>query len=581
MAQEDGEDQGVEEVAPEPERVSGRRNILGIELPAEVNILREARTLAGDKNTRITNLARTASQDPVITLELLRIANATFFSADRPAISNVQTAVVRLGSQTVVELLDSIGKRPKLEDPIVFDIFESLRSLARRTSIVSRIIAQMTHGDIAELAQTAGLLIHIGHMVACAHLREEYADEALSRRRSALVYRILQDHQFDINRVGLDYLRNHGVPHVLFYGLDRDLKCKTPSQSALRFIIESAVELVDAHHEGKWEKYAPDKPFPGKSALRLLQMNETQYEHVYETVQSYLEKPETKADDSETKDTALEEFEFEEEDYPEEITLLPEEEAPEEDFAEDISSSHILREEPAVVIKRGGFSRERIPDGPTLVLTEKGFAGYDPTAQPTTFLESNEEEIEEEQQTLSEDAQKVLNLIDYLCRESDNCQTLLGKIMQLLISEGPFVRAALITLKTHRRSANIHTAVGEGFIEDDEISVRDPLSPLALCLTKIKSFNAKDIEDLLAPFGVSSYAVSPIKVVHEAPVVLYADCGLSRPLPLEARKIFRLVVGLLNQTLPRLPGGLPKKAVSQSGDTKKFQSPSSSSIPEF
>lgn len=540
----------------EGEKTPHRRSMLYTELPAEEQLLREARSLAGDKNARISNLAKVAYQDPVITLELLRVANATFFAGDRPAIANVQTAVVRLGSKTIIEILDSLQNRPQIGDPFVFETFENLRSLARRTSIVARIIAQMTHGDIADLAKTAGLMTYIGHMIACTSLGEAYAEEARTRKRIGLVYRILSHYQIDINTVGLDYLRNNGVPHILFFGLNRELQCRTPAQSALRFIVESSLELVDAHKDGKWDKYSPKKPLPKSSSLRLLQMNAMQYEHIFDTIETYLNKPDNALTDSE---------EEEEEEVPEEELEAPfDDEEDVEDFSFDeldkdsSSDTFSKKEKRTIVLKRDGFKKQE-PPRKTLVLTGRGWGGYDPAAQPTTFLETDEGELEHEQQSLSEDGQKVLDLINYLCRDSETCQALLAKIMKLLISEGPFIRAALITLGDKRQSADIHTAVGEGFVKEEEIKVKDPLSPLALCLTSIKSFNSKEFEDILSPFGVSAYAVSPIKVKHKTPVVLYADCGLDQPLAMEARKVFRLVVGLLNRALPKLPGGLPSK----------------------
>src|SRR5262249_20034235 len=80
------------------------------------------------------------------------------------------------------------------------------------------------------------------------------------------------------------------VPHEIFYALDRDMQCKTASQANLRFTVQGAAELVEAAHGGRWDKYAPYQPLPSKSALRLLKINEHQYEDLYLTVEDYLRK---------------------------------------------------------------------------------------------------------------------------------------------------------------------------------------------------------------------------------------------------------------------------------------------------
>lgn len=516
-----------------------RRGPKHVQLPAESSVLREARLLAGDRNVRIGKLTATVAQDPVITLELLRTANAAFFSGERPSITTVQNAVIRLGSETIVQTLDTIGSRGSFEDPDVYREFEALRALSRKTSVVGSIIADKIKRDVSEMVQTAGLMTYMNYMIACAYLQEDYIDVSLGRKRTSLAYRIQQDFGFDINKTMLEYLRANGIPTELFYGLDRELKCKTTSQSSLRFIVESAVELVEAWSAGRWEKYSPNQTLPSKSSLRLLTITDAQYADIYEDVQAALKGSAKKK----VEDEPAEEKESVEAKSKSKLSAL----AP---SSQKSSKTRIHQRR-----------SESMRVAPTLILTKRGFGGYDPNAQPTNFIESEDTELEEEKAKLSDDAKQVLDLISTLCLESKTANELLVRLMSLLISDGPFVRAALITLTNNRESADIHTAIGDGFENGDTIAVSDPLSPLALCLTQIKSFNSKHMNDSISPFGITSYAISPIRITSEVPVVLYADCGVDRPLALEARKIFRLVVGLINRTLPRLSGGLPNRAV--------------------
>jgi hypothetical protein len=127
--------------------------------------------------------------------------------------------------------------------------------------------------------------------------------------------------------------------------------------------------------------------------------------------------------------------------------------------------------------------------------------------------------------------------------------------MEIVTEKGPFSRTALIELTENRKEAYIHSAIGEDFNDlkpFQTITVSDPLSPLSTVVTKVQSFNSKTIHDNISPFGISSYAISPIKTNSLTQLVFYADCGTEKPLPLEARKVFRLAIALLNEALPKL-----------------------------
>ncbi len=573
-----------------PKRVGPK----AVNLPAEPRILREARELAEDKDVRISILADLLAGDPVLTLELLRFANVG--TGERQAIASAPRAVIRLGSEAVIELLDELADRSELMEPSVFSAFESLRQSAVRVSAIASAMAQILSRELSESAQTAGLLSYTGHMIACIYMGEQYAELAQSQKRSTLAYRVQQLRGFDLNEVMLDYLRQRSVPESLMYAFDWELKCKTPLQSALRFIIASAVEIVEAYENDRLDRYAPGKTLPSTSSLRLLKASDQQYRRMFEAFDEYFnpkepedaEKEETqerKAQEAVEENTStipeLKEAEFPVAPLDAVATPASEAEATVQDQSDIEPMSPLdellttgqvsIPEKPkemesyysdrSYTLNRSGFDRSKNKPRPTLVLGKRGFQGYDADAQPTNFIEPEPEEIAAEAEKLSEEAQKVLGLISSLCEQSRDSQDLLLRLMNMLISEATFDRAALITLKGHRQTADIHTAIGEGFIDGAEITVRDPLSPLSLCLNQIKSFNVKNFTDDIAPFGVSSYAISPIRVSHSEPVVLYADCGEDRPLAFEARKMFRLVVGLLNRTLPGMEGGLPAKSL--------------------
>lgn len=494
-----------------PDRSNIARGPLGIELPPHAEILKEVRNLIGSGDMRVPKIANLVIQDPVLTLELLKVANATFFSGDRPPITSVANAVVRLGSGAAIEALDHLAERQPLAPKNVMMQFEILRTLSQEVSVVANIISSIVARDLVELSEVSGLLSYFGHLIGCAYLGEKYVSACSAKGVASLAYKLQQDYHFDIRAIQVNYLRSKGIPQSLLIGIDREIQCKSPSQANLRFVVQSAAELVEAAHSGKWDKYSPSHTLPSKSNLRLLKITENQYATIYEAISEYFKThtpPKQELEDGGTTTSASEVAS-----------------AGKDDLTHSQKRSKLVQE---VISKEADY------------------------------VTRSREDLDEDSNTLSSEGKRVITLIQHLCSNCRTTQDLLSATLNLLVADAPYARAALILLSNERVSAKIHTSVGLGLENGSTIAVEDPLSPLALCLTQIKSFNAKGLEDNISPLGITSYAVSPVKVSNETPVVLYADCGIDRPLPLEARRIFRLVVGLLNHILPSLPGGLPK-----------------------
>ena len=498
----------------------------GIDLPPNVHMLREARALAGDRDVRINQLATVVGSDPVLTLEMLKSANATYYASNKAPVTNIRSAIIRLGSGTIIEIFERLMLRPQLSPQTVAIQFEVLRALSTEVANVAFTIASIAARDLTEQAHTAGLLSYTGHLIACAYLGERYTEISSSRQVASLSYKLHQDYHFDVRSVQLAYLRLRGVPQELFFGLDRDLQCKTTAQANLRFTVQGAMEMVEAVHGGRWEKYEPGQHLPTKSALRLLKMQDHQYEEIYEGVSALLKT--------------------------------------------HIEPTHPAAPVAAAAAKRSAATAVGIVRMPVVEIDAPlPNANFKAALAETNFITQSDDELEEDANGLSDDGKKVIGLIQEIARGCRSTQELLANVMNLLITDGPYARAALLLLGAERQSATVHTAVGETIAHDPLITVEDPLSPLALCLTKINSFNAQGLEDHLSPFGITSYAVSPIRMKNMDRVVLYADCGVERSLPMEARKVFRLVVGLLNQILPSLPGGLPKQNFKGEKNTVK------------
>lgn len=513
-----------------------------MEMPAATYILREARRLAGDRNVRVSDIATCISQDPVLILELLRVANSIHFIQDRPPITTAQTAVVHLGSQQVIDIIDRVAERSPIEDRDVYRNFETLRFQAQRISIIGRVLANATRKDLASEAQTTALMAVLGHMMACFYFGYEYVSLSNELNRSSLAYRLSNHYNFDIRFQQMAYLRRNGFPEVLAFALDRDMTCKTPWRQPLRYLVQSAVELVEAWDGEKWDRYAPGQRLSAKSSVRLLQLKDAQYENVYERCEEYLssftEVPAFSEDEKESveekdqaEDSAIEipsnEGEAETTEQPDEVDASVEEETTsglvEAISADDISPGSIT-----------AFMFANLPE-PEFERIED----FDLENPPEDFKYSRQ-------------AQWVIDEFSELFTGEEDPFRVLEDVMQRLIYRGPFARAAVLELSEDRRKAAILASVGEGLETGSTISFKDPLSPVAGCRTQVKSFNAGNVEETVAPFGITSFAVSPLNVEHTTPVALYADCGHDDSMPFEARRIFRYLVALINNIMPTI-----------------------------
>jgi HD-like signal output (HDOD) protein len=501
------------------EKTNVSRGPLGIDLPANPQILAEARRLAGEADVRIQTLAAIIAQDPVISLEILRGANSTFFTGDRPPTTSIKNGVVRLGSGTVANVLDGIATRSALPTPELAGQLEVLRMLSQQVAVVSVIIAKTVAGELVESAQTGGLMFHMGQMIACAYLGDRYLAVTGAKNNSAIAYKLLHDYEFDMRSIQLSYLRNRGVPQEIFFALDRDLQCKTPIQATLRFIVQGAHELVEAALGGKWDKYSPSTPLPAKSTLRLLKLTEYQYSDIFGQVEAFLTGS---GEDFDVEDIEEEESEGQASSSQNAKTGTP-----------VLSSVSSPIDSPPVDI---AIPVEPIPDV------------------------YNKEDFDKQVSALCNKNQDMIEYLQSLCSKCSSVDELLTRTLSLLVNNGPYDRAALVLVGANREKGIIHTSVGSQLADSKELTFSDPLSPIAMCLNKVSSFNTSHEmpDETLSPFGITAFALSPLNVDEDTPVVLYADCGDERPIPMEARKVFRLVVALLNQLLPSLPGGLVK-----------------------
>jgi hypothetical protein len=462
--------------------------------PPDARVLIEAQGLLKGRSVRINEVADVILEDPVATLELLSAANRKFHANERPAIWSVRTALFRLGTEQTLLLIDDLLARATLFSGPLRSEFEHLRLRARRTSLVARAIANEVAPQLTEECQTAGLVSQVGFMLALTRFKDRYLQVLSSSTPKGFAYKLEQSLKFDLEKFQLDYLTDRWFPPSLLFVFDKDISCKTESQANLRFAIEGAEELLEAIEAGKFDKYKPENELPPKSALRYLSWSPEGRESLYKML--------------------VEVFGLRAVEVKTQLVPQPTEEA--------LPSA--------------------VPPTPVFF-----------SETQVEFIEANSEELERPLTHFSERNQRVLASLKDTYRDSENPRDLIRGILRILTDDGPFIRASLLMFDRSKGAAQVLLPTGGEFEMPNPISVLDPLSPVATSNTQIRSFNAEDLLDELAPFGVAAYALSPLRVDSDKPVALYADCGASGVVPFESRRVFRVAVGLLNKALEGRP----------------------------
>ncbi len=549
---------------------------LGIQFPADPIVLQEARRLVADRTTRIEDLALCASQDPVIAMELLHVANAMFFAGGRSPISVVKTAMVRLGADVVLEVFDKIAERPQLADPNVGKWFEMHRLRGRRASIVATILAEALARPLVDEIQVAALFIFTGDMLAVAHLRERYAKLAEMSSRASLLCKLSQDLRFNVEAMGISYVKRQGIPESIVSALDRDSRPRAQDKLIMKPICFAASEFVDAFDIGRIDKFSPGKTIPPKSALRSLQFTDAQYLRIYERIAEYLYSVKMIEDRkmagqggdvsplsisvtasqpaaNPSPNTSLEE----------EITQILSDTTPPPpaatepkrevssgfDWGEDsdpAEETEISEWDEDIDAGLDAFSLGE-PDGETKAVPRVVVADKVTKAPPPTIH--------------TKSGSAFLSTVSDVLKKARTSEELLSEILAQLISPGPFEKAALLVVSKDRSVAMVVAARGPVFTSGQKITITDPLHPVAQCFSKVQSFGLRNSK--VSPFGSKAFAVAPIDADHDTPVALYADCGADGALTFEARRIFRNVVEILNVKLPTLPGGIPMEVAKQ------------------
>ncbi len=547
----------AEEGQENAEQTKGTGGPLALLFPSDISVWQEARKLIADKNVRVDDVAACSGQDPSIVIELLKTSNAMFFSAGRQPITSTRTSIIRLGQDVVIDLLDKMKDRPQFTNKESARWFNMHRSRCKRTSIVARILAESAAKNLSDECQTVGLFLFVGEMLAVQHLGERYLEYTGELSRSGINYRLSQDLKFDVEKMGLNYLRRQGIPEALLFAIDRDGRSKSAEKAIMKPVCLAAGELVDAFDANRWDKFAPGKTIPPKSAIRTLPFNEVQYLKIYERASEYLfamklseEKKKQIAAAAEAISAAEENVNSAQDVLQSEIQNILEDVNQQEEtkiieVVEKESETDDVNSKPAGTVKVTSpqVSSER----------QKEFSLE--KVQTKTKARKQESKIIAPPKMASKKATAVIDKFADLLNEASSSEELLSQILVMLVDKGPFQKTALMVVSKDRSKALVVAARGPNIGNGQQIDISDPLNPLAQCFSKVQSFGNK--ESKFSPFGSKTFALAPVDADHDTPVALYADCGNEGSITFDARRIFRTVVDILNERLPNIPGGIP------------------------
>jgi len=142
-------------------------------LPIYREIALELIRRINEKETEISGFIKLISSDPVLTIQILKIANAGLFNYSRK-ISAVEKAVVVLGFEKVKDITVALSTQSLFQPQRHSEYVQRIWRHSLTTALAMKILAENFNSENKELLYFGGLLHDIGKLVLLAQLGEEY-----------------------------------------------------------------------------------------------------------------------------------------------------------------------------------------------------------------------------------------------------------------------------------------------------------------------------------------------------------------------------------------------------------------------
>ncbi len=137
-------------------------------LPSTPRLFTELSRALDDEAASADTVAAIVRQDPAMSSKVLQVVNSSFFSSSGSTVSDVRTAVVRLGMKTIRNLalaigaFDAVGKQNQHSGA-------SLDALQKRSLAIGQLAGRMAQGIAdADAAFMAGLVCDVGELIQTA-----------------------------------------------------------------------------------------------------------------------------------------------------------------------------------------------------------------------------------------------------------------------------------------------------------------------------------------------------------------------------------------------------------------------------
>jgi HD-like signal output (HDOD) protein len=541
-----------------------------ITIPTNSDVLHEALRLCGDRDLKIAEFCSCAYQDPIICIELLKRANSLEFGVARMSITTIQNAILRIGWQELTLLTQELKQSKKIESPTTLKWLELHRQRSRRAGMVAKMIADSVSQEQSQISHLCGLFLYVGDMIATLELGKSYIDVVESTIRSRVNYRIITDYGIDIQEVGIDFLKLSGIPNTLIDIINKETQQKETSRHLIRPIVFGASEFVEAFEAGKINRYENFTDVPHGSHIRLLRLQEKQYNKLFAKIRTYLLSEDAlqiaiAAIPKELKQTSLEiTLEKNSDLKPSNLLqntliVLDQNQASVRVSAERIEKlKQLVKSKTTIPLVTKGI----IPRHETLIIEEKnsvleeiceqfGIRNTRQIRQRTrsikVFYEDSATEVDE-----SSSQSEKISLVSRILTTAEDSEQLIAVLLTTLIQQG-FQKAAIIVTSKDKSEGLIVAARGQ-LEPGTRFKLNAANSSIAHGISRIQS--TKDTSGESTLFDSSTYATAPLKADHQTTVTLYADCGPDVVINFEARRLFRSVVKSVNILMPRLPGGL-------------------------
>ena len=177
------------------ERISQKIDQNEIHLPPTNQISVQLQEITKDPNFDLSKVVDLVVNDSVLTMEILRYANSSFYGG-LTEIKTVREAAVRLGPQEVVRLAVLVTEKGlyKVKNPVLSSYLDPLWKHAKATALGARwLTSKIGYRDLENQAFIGGLLHDVGSLLLirvmdeifvedpeAAHLNETLIEEIIS-----------------------------------------------------------------------------------------------------------------------------------------------------------------------------------------------------------------------------------------------------------------------------------------------------------------------------------------------------------------------------------------------------------------